>query len=559
MRKSTTLTTLRKAGPIAAVVLSLAVIGAGVAQAQYYYGGRPPPPPPPRGGGFFPFFAPFQRPLPPLFGGQQAAPPPDRPADFSRAPAPKKLEVQPERQIVVLGDAMADWLAYGLEDAYAETQDLGVVRKHRTVSGLIRYQPRGAPEDWVAAARDILANERPSAVLIMLGLNDRQPIREPVAPQPAAKGAKAEPGKADPNKPAGVQDATKPDTAKPESSEEQASADAIKSPDDEDEQPSIIAPERTTRGAAAGGLHEFRSEKWIELYKKKIADMIAVARTKGVPVLWVGLPAIRGQRAMSDVLLLNSLYREEASKAGIVYVDVWDGFVDERGVFLSSGPDVEGQTRRLRSGDSVYFTKAGARKLAHYAERELSRLVLNRAMPVALPSDPGQPDLSGRPGPRPMAGPIVPLTASSVGTTELLGGAGSRPANVDALAARTLVKGEPLAPPSGRADDFAWPRREVGIPSPESIIAAPSPAQTPAAVPAVATAPAAAAVPAAPQRARPAAPQPNAAPQSLLPGQQAQPRAPQPRRPAANDGAPRPPAPVGPSAQAPQRSWFGWR
>ncbi len=26
----------------------------------------------------------------------------------------------------------------------------------------------------------------------------------------------------------------------------------------------------------------------------------------------------------------------------------------------------------------------------------------------------------------------------------------------------TLVKGEPLAPPAGRADDFAWPRREVG-------------------------------------------------------------------------------------------------
>ena len=37
-----------------------------------------------------------------------------------------------------------------------------------------------------------------------------------------------------------------------------------------------------------------------------------------------------------------------------------------------------------------------------------------------------------------------------------------RPAAVDALAARTLVKGEPLAPPAGRADDFVWPRREVG-------------------------------------------------------------------------------------------------
>jgi hypothetical protein len=54
------------------------------------------------------------------------------------------------------------------------------------------------------------------------------------------------------------------------------------------------------------------------------------------------------------------------------------------------------------------------------------------------------------------------LVASSVGTDQLLGGAGTRPAAVDAIAARTLFKGEALTPPPGRADDFAWPRREVG-------------------------------------------------------------------------------------------------
>jgi uncharacterized protein len=56
---------------------------------------------------------------------------------------------------------------------------------------------------------------------------------------------------------------------------------------------------------------------------------------------------------------------------------------------------------------------------------------------------------------------VLPLVASSVGTDQLLGGPGSRPAAVDALAARTLVKGEPLAAPAGRADDFIWPRREI--------------------------------------------------------------------------------------------------
>src|SRR5580698_250788 len=193
--------------------------------------------------------------------------------------------------------------------------------------------------------------------------------------------------------------------------------------------------------------------------------MIAVAKSKGVPVVWVGLPALRGAKATSDMLFLDSLYRDAAGKAGITYVDVWDGFVDESGRFLQQGPDFEGQIRRLRSYDGVYFTQAGARKLAHYVEREITRLLASRSAPITLPTEPATPDANAKPGqpaPRPLAGPILPLVESSVGTDQLLGGPGSRPAAVDPLAARTLVKGEPLAPPAGRADDFVWPRREVG-------------------------------------------------------------------------------------------------
>jgi hypothetical protein len=46
-----------------------------------------------------------------------------------------------DRSVLLLGDGMADWLAYGLEDAYAEQFDMGVIRRHKTVSGLIRLIP----------------------------------------------------------------------------------------------------------------------------------------------------------------------------------------------------------------------------------------------------------------------------------------------------------------------------------------------------------------------------------------------------------------------------------
>ena len=73
---------------------------------------------------------------------------------------------------------MADWLAYGLEDVYADQPEMGVIRKHKTVSGLIKYQPKGNPADWAAAAKDILATEKADAIVVMLGLDDRVAIRE---------------------------------------------------------------------------------------------------------------------------------------------------------------------------------------------------------------------------------------------------------------------------------------------------------------------------------------------------------------------------------------------
>jgi len=418
------------------------------ASAQFFnFGGPPQPPPRPQrgvpnggggGGGFgwfggndsAPFFAPFQQQAP-----RRTAPAPRE--DYSRAPAPDKRDQPAERNVLVLGDSMADWLAYGLEDAYSEQPDMGVIRKHKTVSGLLRYQPKGDPADWAAAAKGILASEKPDAIVVMLGLNDRVAIREPDKADKKGK--------------------IKPD----------GSADSAK-PDDEDldiaDPGAIATPEKSSR-STAGGVADFRDDRWVELYTKKIEEMIGILKAKGVPVLWVGLPAVRGTKATSDMLFMNNLYKDAAGKAGITYVDVWDGFVDEGGRFLQQGPDFEGQNRRLRSYDGVYFTRAGARKLAHYVEREITRLLAARLGPVALPSEPATPDASAVPGappPRPLAGPIVPLVASSVSTDQLLGGPGVRPLAVDALASRTLVKGEPLSAPAGRADDFAWPRREVG-------------------------------------------------------------------------------------------------
>ena len=406
---------------------------------------------------------PFYRPRPPRtipqqdfnpFGGVFQPPPPlwhrppPRPGgrsqlgDFSKAPPPRKPDTPPTTSVVVMGDAMADWLGHGLEEAYTDNPEYGVVRKVRANSGLVRNESRTDSYDWVQSAREMLAAEKPDFVVMMIGLSDRVSIRERA--RPAAR----------PAQPQGQQPAqpNQPNQQAPQAQQNpaQAGEDAAK--------PQQPAAEPSATAAAT---HEFRSDKWGELYAKRIDDTIAALKSKGVPVVWVGLPPIRGPRSRTDLNYLNDMYRARAQKAGITYVDVWDGFVDEDGNYSIRGPDYNGQIRQLRSADGVYFTKAGALKLGHYVEREIQRLMATRATPVALPAPEPQPQAPAKPGvpaPRPVAGPVVPLTAATTAPEELAGSGPSRSSSSDPVVSRVLVRGESMSPATGRADDFTWPR-----------------------------------------------------------------------------------------------------
>jgi len=416
----------------------------------------------------------------------------EAPVDYSKAPPPRKHDTAPTMNIVVLGDSMADWLAYGLEDAFGETPEMGVVRKHRANRGLIKIETRNEAYDAVAATRETLSAEKPDFVVMMIGLADRQSIRE------RATRAATQPGQPAANQPPANQPRAQPAPAAQPAPPVDAEAPA-------EDKPVVAAPESAPSGP--GVTHQFRSEKWAEAYAKRIDDTIAALKAKGAPVFWVGLPAIRGTRSTSEMVYLNDLYRSRAEKAGIVYVDVWDGFVDEDGSFAAAGPDFEGQIRRLRAGDGVHFTKAGARKLAHYVEREIRRVMLARGAPVAMPvpeeKEPQQQAPGSRPGTpaaRPVAGPVVPLLGQPASSEALVGGGPARGQSSDAVANRVLVKGEPTAAPAGRADNFAWPK-------PDALPAATAPGPEPAAEPAAAT-PAAAPSAGTPKPAAPAAKQP---------------------------------------------------
>lgn len=225
------------------------------------------------------------------------------------------------------------------------------------------------------------------------------------------------------------------------------------------------------------------SDRWRALYAQRIEAMIAPFAAAHIPVAWVGLPPVRVDKFNADIIKLNEIDKEHAEKAGAKYIDIWDAFADQNGQFDAFGPNVDGQNVKLRGADGIHFTKAGSRKVAHFLEADIKR-VMEKDKPqnesATLPPDieqaagdinaqirremgaPEEPAAPGAPAPiepsKPLAGPILSLTARPTSPGGVLAAREAIPSDEPGPVARVLRIGEPVEPRSGRADDFSWPR-----------------------------------------------------------------------------------------------------
>ncbi len=317
------------------------------------------------------------------------------PAEPAKTPLPPNVvalpKVAPDTFVAVFGDTIADELAGGLEEAFADAPGLAVRRHVKANAGLVRSDYF----DVVADARKAVESEQITFAVIDVGVNDRQPFVDMRHAPPL-------------------------------------------------------------------------SDEWTRRYGERVNALLAPFREKKIPVYWVGLAPSESRKASADHTALNTLIKERVEAAGGTYVDVWEGFVDEGGAYTADGPQLDGQIGRLRLDDGVHFSRAGARKLAHYVEREIRKVYRPSASDpnsmigaIAPEGDPQPPP--GAPGemnrPRPLSSPMIVLTAPRKAEGGALAAAAmavpARDASPDAE--RVLVNGETLDPEPGRLDDHRWP------------------------------------------------------------------------------------------------------
>jgi hypothetical protein len=217
--------------------------------------------------------------------------------------------------------------------------------------------------------------------------------------------------------------------------------------------------------ATEAGAQALGSDGWRAAYAARVATLADALKATGKPVLWGGLAPVRPSAMSRDYSALNDIVREQLEAKGLRFVETWNGFADEEGRFVASGPDVGGQNVQLRDSDGLNFTRAGQRKLAFFVEQELTGLLGAGAPQVAAVdpalADPGlaDPSLDNPANAGPRIGPMVPIEALSTGGDALSAAPAAEPSSgavVTTISKRLAGEGA-ATPPNGRVDAYAWP------------------------------------------------------------------------------------------------------
>jgi hypothetical protein len=199
------------------------------------------------------------------------------------------------------------------------------------------------------------------------------------------------------------------------------------------------------------------SEAWTAAYKARITEFLNQLRAAGKPVVWVGLPPMSADGYSSAISQISAIQRLAAFSGGAEFVDIYERFLGEDGEYASHGPDINGQTVRMRKDDGIHFSAAGADKLAFFISQSVRQfyseggLSIEVADPLAG-TDAGamlRPPFQGLGQMRllEVAGAVAPLTQSPGRADELISAPAVQPSEPFALE-------ELVTAPAGRVDAF---------------------------------------------------------------------------------------------------------
>ena len=114
----------------------------------------------------------------------------------------------------------------------------------------------------------------------------------------------------------------------------------------------------------ARGPEPFATAAWRAEYASRVAATMQTLSAGGRTVYWVGQPIMRSSSFSARMRILDSIYRAEAERHGVRYIDTWRLFADAQGHYSAYLRDDRGRRVLMRTPDGIHLTRAGGDRLA---------------------------------------------------------------------------------------------------------------------------------------------------------------------------------------------------
>lgn len=113
---------------------------------------------------------------------------------------------------------------------------------------------------------------------------------------------------------------------------------------------------------------------WTTEYRRRVNAFADAVTTAGERLFWIGMPPMRLDRLRDRVAHMNGIYEAEmALRPNARFVPIWDALaIDGR---YSDHVEIGGKRTRVRTGDGVHITTAGAHYLADFVRPFIAGLL----------------------------------------------------------------------------------------------------------------------------------------------------------------------------------------
>ncbi|MFN4091846.1 MAG: DUF459 domain-containing protein [Brevundimonas sp.] len=143
-----------------------------------------------------------------------------------------------------------------------------------------------------------------------------------------------------------------------------------------------------------GQIHQFGTEGWKAAYARRVDNLVALLRSRGTAVYWVGLPKMKKASFDGRMTLINDVVEARMKALGVPYIETTALTSNAEGEYEAYLSAADGRRQLMRANDGIHMSMAGyLRMSAPVAERlKLDAAIQPRALatPAATPAAPAR-------------------------------------------------------------------------------------------------------------------------------------------------------------------------